>query len=382
MKNRWLHKLFWLLFRGPIRLMMALKFRFMGLPAPDTGPCLVLSNHNTDWDPLLLACSFRRQMYFVASEHIFRWGWKTKLLQLFLDPIPRLKGRAAADTAMTVLRRLRKGGSVCIFAEGNRSWDGVTGPIVPATAKLARVCGVPVVTYRLEGGYLSSPRWCRSAIRRGKMRGSVVRVYQPEELRAMKPDEVLRRLQEDLFEDAWARQRVEKVAYKGRHLAERLETMLCVCPVCGQLGSLRSRGDLLSCVSCGAQWHYTEYGQLEGPSDFETLRDWDQWQTERLLERLEKAGEESVFSDTQIRLREILPRHDSRELGVGELRLFRDRLEWEDMVFPMDELGGISLLQDQTAEFSSSGQSYELDSDSVRCLRKYMTLWENIRSGA
>lgn len=34
---------------------------------------IVLSNHVTDYDPLLVGVSFPGQMYFVASEHITRW---------------------------------------------------------------------------------------------------------------------------------------------------------------------------------------------------------------------------------------------------------------------------------------------------------------------
>ena len=44
---------------------------------------IVLANHATDYDPLMVAYSFRRQMYFVASEHIARWGWLFKLVDFW-----------------------------------------------------------------------------------------------------------------------------------------------------------------------------------------------------------------------------------------------------------------------------------------------------------
>ena len=92
------------------------------------GPYLLLVNHNLELDPLLAATPFGRKkhMYFVASEHIMRKGFLTKLMMYFVKPIIRLKGRAGVRTVAEVLRTLKAGNSVCIFEEGNRSFNGVT----------------------------------------------------------------------------------------------------------------------------------------------------------------------------------------------------------------------------------------------------------------
>ena len=51
----------------------------------EAGPFLVLCNHNTDWDPLLLACAFPDYMSYVASETIFRWRFAGKLIVWLMD---------------------------------------------------------------------------------------------------------------------------------------------------------------------------------------------------------------------------------------------------------------------------------------------------------
>jgi len=230
------------------------KFNYTAQPCAADGPLLVLANHNTDWDPLLLGLAFPNYLSFVASEHIFRWGLAAKLLRFFLDPIARLKGTTAGDTALTVMRRLRKGGSVAIFAEGNRSFNGVTCPIFPATGKLAKLGGATLVTYKTVGGYLSSPRWSRK-LRRGKMRGQIVGVYPPEKLKSMTPDEINACIARDLYEDAYARQEGDMVRFKGRAKAEHLETALFVCPKCGKPAVVKIvfQGDSKhrACKKCG-----------------------------------------------------------------------------------------------------------------------------------
>ncbi len=128
---------------------------------------------------------------------------------------------------------------MCLFAEGNRSYNGVTGPIFPATGKLAKATGASLVTYRFEGGYLTTPRWSRST-RKGNMRGYVVNVYSPEQLKTMSPEEVNQRIREDIMEDAFDRQLTMPYRYKGKDLAKGLEHALYFCPKCGKTGTLHS----------------------------------------------------------------------------------------------------------------------------------------------
>ena len=54
---------------------------------------IVLSNHVSDYDPIFVASSFRKQMYFVASEHIARWKHFYRLLDYVLAPIMRAKAQ-------------------------------------------------------------------------------------------------------------------------------------------------------------------------------------------------------------------------------------------------------------------------------------------------
>ena len=108
------HSFFWWLLWAPVVLFLWLKFRYRAEKPknlPDT--YLVLANHCTDWDPLFVGAAFDRQMYFVASEHIARWGFAYKLISEFLAPIMRYKGSVAAVTVVETLRKIKAGGNVC-----------------------------------------------------------------------------------------------------------------------------------------------------------------------------------------------------------------------------------------------------------------------------
>lgn len=375
MKHKYRHELIWSFLRWLVTPWLCHKFAFTPEQADIQGPYLVLANHNTDWDALLVALSFKKQMYYVASEHIFRWGFLSKVICWLLDPIPRLKGTTAADTVLTVMRRLRKGANVCIFAEGNRSWDGVTGDILPSTGKLARSCGATLVTYRLEGGYLTSPRWAGGSIRRGKMSGRVVGVYPPEQLKAMTPQEIYKTICRDLHEDAWESQKEAPVAYRHSEPAKYMERLLCVCPQCGQHGRLTSGGDTVSCA-CGFSVRFDEYGTFSGENiPFNNIREWALWQKERIGE-LARSSPDVIFSDSGLILNELTGNHGNTVIATGSLTLYPDRLECPGLTVPLESLSGIAIHGPQTIDFTAFDRHFELKSAEVYCAVKYLTAIE------
>ncbi|MBR7019450.1 MAG: 1-acyl-sn-glycerol-3-phosphate acyltransferase [Lachnospiraceae bacterium] len=244
------------------------------------GPYLLLANHNMEMDPILLGIAARRQAFFVASEHIARKGFGTWFLMRYFHPILHRKGKDGARSVMTILKTLRSGSSVTLFPEGNRSFDGVTCPIPEATGKMAKHAGVPVITYRFEGGYLSQPRFSLT-LRKGRVTGHLVRVYQPEELKAMTDEQVIEAIAADLREDAYETQEREKIAFKGKKLARGIESTLYRCPKCGRFGTLQSDDKTVRC-DCGYEAEYDVYGYVGG----ETMRDLNASQREALRQRL------------------------------------------------------------------------------------------------
>ena len=180
------------------------------------GPILLIPNHSCAWDPLLVGSAHKdKQVYFVASEHLFRLGLVSKVIEHLVAPIPRRKASSGADTVKACLRHLRAGHSVCLCAEGEQSWTGRNIPVFPATGKLARSSGATLVTYKLEGAYLSLPRWGKG-IRCGRVYGHPVGIYPPDLLKTMSPDEINTLINRDIAEDAWERQRSAPVAFRWK----------------------------------------------------------------------------------------------------------------------------------------------------------------------
>ena len=350
-----------------------------GPPLELEGPYLVYANHNTDLDSILVQIGLKEDLYFVASEHIFRVGLLSRLLVYLVDPISRLKGSTDMGTVREVMRRLKDGKNVCFFAEGNRSFNGLTGHIPPSVGKLAKACKVPLVTYKFEGGYFTTPRWSFT-MRKGQMRGYVANVYSVEQLQNMSADEVNAAIQADLFEDAYARQQEEMIAFKGKRLAEGLETALFICPSCEQVGTLQSKDNEFFCT-CGLKATYDVYGYLSG-GPFTTITEWDRWQHTKLGEIAGALDQDPAFADPNVQLRRVAGSHRAERLAAGEgtLTMYRDRLVCGNLIFPLDQISDMALYGRGNIAFTSQGKNYTIGGGRSFCGRKYLELYHRLKT--
>ena len=374
------HQKVWHLFRHSLFFVIH-AFHLDCEPIKTEGPILLVVNHVTACDPLLVASALgKKQVYFVASDHIMRQGIAGRFLQWSVGPIPRRKGSSALLTVKECLRHLKDGHSICVFAEGEQSWDGRNIPVVEGTGSLAKAALAPLVTYRLEGGYLSLPRWGRG-LRRGRVRGRITGIYSPEELAAMDKDEINRRLNESIRENAWERQKEEMVRFHSKHPAEHLEKCLYLCPGCAHIGTLKSAGDRLSC-GCGFCARYTETGFFEPTSPFPTIAEWEDWQKEQLrLRRFSSAGDGMLFSDPGMSLVKVDDKNRTERIAEkAEICQYEDRLTCAGRVFPLAEIGDMAMTQSNRLMFSAGDGYYQIKSRGNVNLRKYLEIWNDHHS--
>ncbi len=348
------------------------------------GPCLILANHNCNLDPVLVGCSFKRQMYFVASEHVYRHGLISKILFWAFEPIAIIKGMPDTMAVMKAIRALKSGKNVCLFPEGNRSFNGRTGPISESTGKLVKTSGASLITYKVEGGYFTTPRWSYTT-RKGRCHGKVVNVYSPDQLKQMNALEVTECVRRDLDENAYARQKENPIKYKGKKLAHGIECALCVCPECRETGTIITKGNQLSCKNCGLATTYNEYCYFDQKFPFHTIEEWDIWQNEFFKTKINQTedNETAIFSDSDLVLKMITINHQEKIVGKGTLTLYKDRLEFQTLdqaekvsdiikVYISDMVDISIILKDYLVFSDVSKNNYELKGKTLKNVRKYV----------
>lgn len=125
---------------------------------PAAGPAIVVANHASYVDSLVLAahCAYpMRFAYWSGFDRVFFVGWLFRVMGGI--PIgPRSSDPAVYDAAMAEIERsLRAGEVIGIFPEGKLSPDGGLGEFRPGIERIVERCPVPVTPVGLRGLYAS-----------------------------------------------------------------------------------------------------------------------------------------------------------------------------------------------------------------------------------
>ncbi len=116
-------------------------FRVYGLNnVPANGPVLLVSNHPSYLDPVLLIGVLEmyagRKIHFMAWDKLFRLPLVGALCRIY-EAFPVSLKRPTPSSLETMLEKLRKGGIVGIFPEGGRSQSAFMGKWKPGALSIA-----------------------------------------------------------------------------------------------------------------------------------------------------------------------------------------------------------------------------------------------------
>lgn len=124
---------------------------------PHDGGVMVLSNHQSHFDPVLIGVACDRRLNYLARESLFYFTPFRWLIQS-LDAIPIDREGLGLAGLKETLRRLKRGELVLIFPEGTRTHDGEMAPLKPGFSALAKRANVPLLPVAIEGAYQAWPR--------------------------------------------------------------------------------------------------------------------------------------------------------------------------------------------------------------------------------
>ncbi len=127
------------------------RLNVVGLRLPKSGPAIVVANHISGLDPLLLIASSRRPLRFlVAREQYQRFGLTWLLSAIGCIPVDR--ERKSERALRSALRALREGEVIAIFPHGKIHLDSEPPRQIKAGAvRLAQLAGASILPLRITG---------------------------------------------------------------------------------------------------------------------------------------------------------------------------------------------------------------------------------------
>jgi 1-acyl-sn-glycerol-3-phosphate acyltransferase len=350
-------------------------------------PYLILYNHQTAFDQFFVGMAFRGPVYYMATEDIFSLGWISKLLRWAVAPIPIRKQTTDITAVMNCIKVAREGGSICIAPEGNRTYSGRTEYMSDSIASLAKKLKLPIALFRIEGGYGVHPRWS-DCVRRGRMRGYVSRVIEPEVYADMPPRELFALIEKELYVD----EAVAEGPFRHKNRAEYMERAVYVCPFCG-LAEWESRGHRATCKKCGRTVSYGLDKRLTGEGfdfPFPFMGQWYDYQ-KQFVNSLDLTAmtQEPLFLD-HARVSEVVVYQkknllrDNAALTLYGDRVVLDQGTEQELVLPFAEIQAAACLGKNKLNIYHGKMIYQFKGSKRFNALKYVNLifrYKNITRG-
>jgi 1-acyl-sn-glycerol-3-phosphate acyltransferase len=124
---------------------------------PKSGPALLIANHQSFLDPVLVGVAARRQLRYLARQSLFRRRFFRWLIHS-LNAVPIDQEGIGIHGLRVILQQLQEGQAVLVFPEGERTWDGQLQELQPGVQLLIKRSQATVVPVGIVGAYRAWPR--------------------------------------------------------------------------------------------------------------------------------------------------------------------------------------------------------------------------------
>jgi 1-acyl-sn-glycerol-3-phosphate acyltransferase len=125
---------------------------------PANGPVLLLANHQSFIDPILVGLAARRHLRYLARKTLFRNPAFTWFIES-LNAVPVNQEGFARDGLQSIIDLLKHGQAVTVFPEGERTLTGRMNPLRPGVHLVLRRSECQIVPVGIAGAYAAWPRW-------------------------------------------------------------------------------------------------------------------------------------------------------------------------------------------------------------------------------
>ncbi|MDD4066064.1 MAG: lysophospholipid acyltransferase family protein [Bacilli bacterium] len=359
------------------------KYGFTSVLHPElkNTPFILVSNHVTQVDPVLVSLAFKQHIYYVATENVFQRKWISKLLVYFFSPIKKVKNEVDIGTIRDMMSVAKQGGSLGLFLSGNATYSGEEEYIHSPIAGLIKKLGLPLVIYNLYGCYGVAPRW-GNELRKGKCFGDIRRIITPEEYSTMSNEELEEIIHHGL--DVKETDKVESELYDCPNRAEYLERALFCCPDCHSFQTLKSEKHTLKCLKCGYEVTYEKGLKLttiKGEKTFARVKEWYDFEKNYVASYdFQRYNKMVVLKDKGITIRDI---HEKSEAQAGTIELYNDSLHVitdQVLVIPFTEITSMAAQSKNNLLVKTKTVTYEINGNVRRSALAYLMIFYSIKN--
>jgi len=266
-------------------------------------PAIILCNHGSFIDFIYAAALVRKyKPHFIVARLYFYntvLGWLLRKVGAF----PKSMFAMDLENAKNCLEVLKHNGILVMMPEARLSTAGRFEDIQGTTYSFIRKSRVSVYTIKIGGDYFADPKWGK-----GFRRGAVVEaemdiLYTAEQVKALSLEQLKQGVEQRLFYDEflWLQQN-PKIRYRSRRMAEGLENILSICPVCNRKHTITTEKDRVFCEYCGYLTSLNNRYEFSKDFRFANLAQWYDWQMALLEKEITENDGYALTSRVELRL--------------------------------------------------------------------------------
>lgn len=266
-------------------------------------PSIVLCNHGSFIDFVYAGALLRKSRpHFVAARLYFYHKLLGSIIKR-LGSFPKSMFAMDTESTKNCLTVLHNGEVLAMMPEARLSTAGRFEDIQETTYSFLKKAAVPIYTVKLHGDYFADPKWGKG-VRRGAMVEATLDIlFTAEQVQAMSLEEIKRGVEERLYYDefAWIATRPD-VHYRSKRLAEGLENILAICPICGQRHTITTKGHDIFCEHCGKLTSLDDRYGFAPDFRFQNFGEWYDWQKTQFEQEIADTPDFALSDEVELRL--------------------------------------------------------------------------------
>lgn len=181
---------FWKLLRSFVRPLAVALFDlkvYGSEHVPAKGGVLIVSNHQSCLDPVLLPLQLERPLNYIAKSELFQNPLAAWFLRSVLNAFPVRQGHSDVRAVKETIHRLQEGHLMNIYPEGTRTVDGEIAPLQRGVGLIVERAHAVVIPAVIVGAFEAWP-YPRNLPRRSPIR---IQFGPPLDLTGLGRDEIL-----------------------------------------------------------------------------------------------------------------------------------------------------------------------------------------------
>lgn len=290
-------------------------------------PAIVLCNHGSFIDFIYAGSLLQKQSpNFIVARLYFYHRLFGNFLRSF-GCFPKSMFAMDVESTKNSIAVVRSGGVLAMMPEARLSTVGCFEDIQPNTYSFLKKMKAPIYTVKISGDYLADPKWGHGIRRGAVVEATLEPLLTVDEVQTLSQDEICARVEERLNynEFAWLETRPD-IRYRDKKMAEGLENILFVCPVCGEKYTITTKGREVLCKNCGRLAVMNDRYAFDESAPFQNFALWYEWQREMLRAKIESDTAYELTSKVTLFHPSYNGKRMLRHAGEGVCTLNRDGL--------------------------------------------------------